>query len=127
MKTNSLNVKTLLKEINYTAKMLQKNNIFEDYGMNPQDNMQGMEQMPQEGSEEMGYDEGMEANEPQAPSQETVSVINQIRELAIQGIAQYANNVESEEYQALKKIWLLTDKFYESAMDEEDGKKKSFS
>ena len=40
--------------------------------------------------------------------------INQIRELALNGIQEYSNDVESEEYNIFKKrIWMECDKFYQ--------------
>lgn len=118
-----INMKKLLKEMNETSKLF-KNTLFEDYmGSQDPQQMDNQEMMPQDegmmGNEEMGMEE------PQV-NEQTVDTINQIRELAIQGIAQYANDVESEEYQALKKIWLLTDKFYEGMQEDENEKGKKF-
>jgi hypothetical protein len=62
------------------------------------------EQVSQEGENEMEPVEDPQMND----------IISQIRELAIKGIAQFADQVESEKYQSLKRIWLETDKFYES-------------
>lgn len=36
--------------------------------------------------------------------------INQIRNLSLQGIQDYANDVDSKEYDFFKKIWLMCDK-----------------
>jgi len=96
----------------------------------------GMQASAQEYDEE-GYGEaangygmqdgGMSEDEAASPMEqvdtEVTSVIDQIRELAIKGIAQYADDIESEQYQALKKIWLLTDKFYEDLNGDENNKK----
>lgn len=115
-KNKALNMKNLMEDINRTSKLLKSSYIFEDYGMNPQ----GEEMIPQDG--EMNQDMvGQVEMEPEIDEQ-TVDVINQIRELAIQGIAQFANDVESEQYRALKRIWLETDKFYESINGDNDKK-----
>lgn len=37
-------------------------------------------------------------------------IINQIRTLALQGIQQYSEDVDSEEYDFYKKVWLMCDK-----------------
>ena len=42
-------------------------------------------------------------------------LIDQIRVLALQGVAKLANNPTSESYQLLKKIWGIVDKAAESA------------
>lgn len=67
-----------------------------------------MEEMPQEG----------EMNDP-----EMSGIIDKIRQLAIQGIAKYADQVESSSYQNLKKIWIMTDKVYEDAFGDNNKKK----
>jgi hypothetical protein len=85
----------LLREMAEVTSILKSNPLNEEFDA------------PQEGMDEFA------AEEYPQDTEETVDVINQIRELAIQGISKYANQVESEQYQALKKIWLLTDKFYE--------------
>lgn len=36
--------------------------------------------------------------------------INKIREVALQGLQDYAHNVDSEQYNFYKKIWLMCDK-----------------
>lgn len=36
--------------------------------------------------------------------------ISQIREIALQGLQEYANDVDTETYQFYKKIWLMCDK-----------------
>lgn len=127
MKKNTINMKTLMNEINSASKLLKKSFIFEDFEQDPRMQQQEMGtegEMPQDGMEQGMPQHGgdMEEQDPQV-SEQTVDCINQIRELAIQGIAEFANDVESEEYQALKKIWLLTDKFYEGMQDDGEQKK----
>lgn len=78
----------------------------EDYGM-------GYEEVPQEdgyveGGEEMPQDENL------ANSDERIA---QIREIALGGLQDYAHDVDSEQYQFYKKIWLMCDK----AVSEKDN------
>lgn len=74
-----------------------------------------------DGEGEMGMPEGSEEQPMEDP--QINGTIDQIRQLAIKGIAEYADDIESEQYQALKKIWLLTDKFYEDLNGDDDKKK----
>lgn len=46
--------------------------------------------------------------------------INQIRVIALEGIQEFADDVNSEQYEFFKKVWLMCDKVYESG--EEDRK-----
>ena len=46
------------------------------------------------------------------------NIINNIRELTLQGIQAYAQDVQNPRYDLLKKIWLLCDK---RLSEEEDG------
>ena len=45
--------------------------------------------------------------------------INQIRSLALEGIQEFAEQVDSEEYQIFKNIWMTCDKFYSNKNKEE--------
>lgn len=82
---------------------------------NPQMAMQGGE--PQEMMGEEGEEMPMGGQDPQMDD-----IISQIRELAIKGIARYADNIEDPRYDSLKRIWLLTDKFYEDMNGDEKKK-----
>lgn len=105
-----------LKELDNFKKILSE--AYGEMGGQPQGMMQQPQgQMPQQ--EQMMGEEGQES--PLADP-EMADIIDQIRQLSIQGIAKYADEVDSEQYQALKKIWLLTDKFYEDLSG--DNKKK---
>lgn len=58
-------------------------------------------------------DEDMEDEMPDEEMENSVmsdDKINQIRMLALDGIQDYADNVDSEEYDFFKKIWLMCDK-----------------
>ena len=58
---------------------------------------------PHMGDEMMGAEEEM-------PMNQTEDKVNQIRALALEGIQDFAEQVDSEEYQFYKKVWMLCDK-----------------
>jgi hypothetical protein len=98
MKRN--NLKDTLKEIDKISKLLKESYVFdEEEVMSPE------ESMP------MGDEEGM-MGEPDMMS--TDKRIDQIRMIALEGIQEFADDVESEQYQFFKKVWLMCDKVYES-------------
>lgn len=108
MKKNSI-IAESLREINSFKKIM--NEAYEElYQQDPQ-----MQQEPMQGMEEEGQEEGM-------VDPEMDDIIAQIRELAIKGIARYAQEVESMQYQSLRKIWQETDRFYESMHNDEKKK-----
>ena len=55
-------------------------------------------------------DEEMLDNEYMEESCHSTEKINQRRMLALDGIQEYADDVDSEEYDFFKKIWLMCDK-----------------
>lgn len=126
------NYNQLLNESRKVKRMLK-----EAYGddMSPMDNGQmgkpnaqgGQQMMQKPMQQQMGQEQMMPEGEEGGEMEDVQhdNVIDQIRQLAIKGIAQYADDIESEQYQSLKKIWLLTDKFYEGLEGEEgnNGKK----
>ena len=74
-----------------------KQTLLEEYGI-------GYEEVPQE-----EYPQQME--EPQENNSATNDErIAQIREVALGGLQDYAHDVDGEEYQFFKKIWLMCDK-----------------
>lgn len=79
--------------------------LLEDYGI-------GYDEVPEvEGNE---YNEEMPQEENQISNDERIS---QIRDVALGGLQDYAHDVDSEEYQFFKKIWLMCDK----AVSEKDS------
>lgn len=58
-------------------------------------------------ADEEGYDDSLKEDEK----------INQIREITLQGLQDYAHDVDTEKYQFYKKIWLMCDK----AMSEKEN------
>lgn len=65
-----------------------------------------------------------EANEDNSLNGEAdiENIINNIRELTLQGIQAYAQDVQNPRYDLLKKIWLLCDKCLSEEEDEIDNK-----
>lgn len=88
--------------------LLNANRILvEEYGI-------GYEEMPASGE----GDEYGEGDEPQEHNiAQTDNRISQIREIALEGLQDYSRNVDSEQYQFYKKIWLMCDK----AVSEKDS------
>ena len=73
---------------------------------------------------QMAPEEGMPMREPMSDEEQmmgepdmmaTDKRIDQIRMIALEGIQEFADDdVESEQYQFFKKVWLMCDKVYES-------------
>lgn len=107
MKKNTL--KDTLKEIDEISKLLKESYVFDE--REPQ--MAPEEGMPMDG--EMSPEEQM-MGEPDMLA--TDKRIDQIRMIALEGIQEFADDVESEQYQFFKKVWLMCDKVYESGEGE---------
>ena len=109
MKKNTL--KDTLSEIDKFSKLLKESYVFNEGepmdGEMPQGEIPvGMEsEMPMEGEPDMLA---------------TDKRIDQIRMIALEGIQEFADDVNSEQYEFFKKVWLMCDKVYESG--EEDRK-----
>lgn len=86
--------KDIKEELSKFAKLLNESYVFDDETSEySEEDM--MDDMPDE-----EIDNGMMSDDK----------INQIRMLALDGIQDYADNVDSEEYDFFKKIWLMCDK-----------------
>lgn len=92
-----MNIKETINEIENLSKLLKESYVFDDID-----------------SQEMPSDEIEMSEEPIEQESCQTDTISQIRSLALNGIQDFAENVESEEYQFYKKVWLLCDKFCES-------------
>lgn len=90
------------ERMNMVSKILK-----EDYGI-------GYEEAPEEitGGEYQEMDEPHEENIARGDER-----IARIREVALEGLQDYAHDVDSEQYQFYKKIWLACDK----AVSEKDS------
>lgn len=109
MKKN--NLKDTLKEIDEISKLLKESYVF-----NEEEPM--ADEMPQPQGEMPIGSEGetpMEGPDMLA----TDKRIDQIRMIALEGIQEFADDVNSEQYEFFKKVWLMCDKVYESGEKEE--------
>lgn len=104
MKKNTL--KNTLKEIDAISKLLKESYVFDEEEM-----MSPEEGIPMPIEREIQGDE-MGMGEPDMMA--TDKRIDQIRMIALEGIQEFADDVESEQYQFFKKVWLMCDKVYES-------------
>jgi hypothetical protein len=89
---------------------LSKKILTEDYGM-----MQGYPSgQPEDGSEFHSMEGGMNPDEEQENRDMDLSKTDEriasIREIALDGLQDYAHDVDCEAYQFYKKIWLMCDK-----------------
>lgn len=109
MKKNTL--KNTLKEINEISKLLKESYVFnEEEPMG--DEMMMQDEMP------IDYEDGeMENGEPDMMA--TDKRIDQIRTIALEGIQEFSDDVNSEQYEFFKKVWLMCDKVYESGEKDE--------
>lgn len=105
MKQLKYSIQETVKDIERLSKLLKESYVFDEEDMD-------MESMPQD-DEEMGIEEPVE--EPCCADEK----INQIRSLALEGIQEFAEQVDSEEYQIFKNIWMSCDKFYSNKNKEE--------
>jgi len=98
-----------IKSLNEAKEQMNLANriLKEDYGFGGE--------YPQEGMPEGQYQEEMMPQEENlAQSDERIA---RIREVALEGLQDYAHDVDSEAYQFYKKIWLMCDK----AVSEKDS------
>ncbi len=104
MKSNTkYNLQETVRDIERLSKLLKESYVFDEEDAE-------MEEMPQD---DMIDDEPMES--PCCADDK----INQIRSLALEGIQEFAEQVDSEEYQIFKNIWMSCDKFYSNKNKEE--------
>ena len=104
MKQLKYSIQETVKDIERLSKLLKESYVFYEEYMD-------MESMPQ--------DEEMMDDEPMDESCCADEKINQIRSLALDGIQEFAEEVDSEEYQIFKNIWMSCDKFYSNKNKEE--------
>lgn len=101
-KSYKYNLQETVKDIERLSKLLKESYVFDE---------EDMEEMPQdEIIDEEPIDEPCCADEK----------INQIRSLALEGIQEFAEQVDSEEYQIFKNIWMSCDKFYSNKNKEKE-------
>ena len=91
-----------LKELERYTNLIRESYVFDEENMD----------MPMDGGEQPMVDDEM-------PMADATEKILQVRNMAIEGIEMFKNNVDSEEYDFFKKIWLMCDK----VMSEKDNMK----
>lgn len=117
-KINKLN--EALNQFSLASKILK-----EDYGMAPGMGYDEKQITGPEGSENIAHYRGNEGEEQQPQEEQNTDMnlsksderIAQIREIALNGLQDYAQDVDCEAYQFYKKIWLMCDK----AVSEKDS------
>jgi hypothetical protein len=88
-----------LRELEKYTRLIKESYIFDEEEMD----------MPMHDEEPMMDDEKSMGGEMSSMGDATEK-INQIRSMALEGIQMFAENVDSEEYDFFKKIWLMCDK-----------------
>ena len=117
-KINKLN--EALNQFSLASKILK-----EDYGMAPGMGYDEKQITDPEGGEDIAHYRGNEGEEQQPQEEQNTDMnlsksderIAQIREIALNGLQDYAQDVDCEAYQFYKKIWLMCDK----AVSEKDS------
>jgi len=95
------NIKQMKNVVSRMPKSINESIYFEDDDM-----MDGNEEL-------ITDDEGMEDNHMEKQEETGLNVtqfVDDIRKKSLRGMAQLADNPDSEEYQLLKKIWQICDK-----------------
>lgn len=92
----------IIDEMNRAGRILKENFVFN--GEDPYA-AQGMQMTP----EEMAAMEG-QVEQGNQISPDAQQHVDQIRQVALSGIQQFAQNVDSPEYEFFKKVWLMCDK-----------------
>jgi hypothetical protein len=100
----NINIKEVLNEINTFGKMLTESYVFDEedddfYGEDVVDSVMSDENMSNIDNK-----------------------IDQIRSLALDGIQEFAHDVDSKQYDFFKKIWLMCDKVYSEKDKENENK-----
>lgn len=93
-----------LKELEKYTSLIKESYVFDEEDMD----------IPMDGGEQPMVDDGM-------PMGDATEKINQIRSMALEGIQMFADNVDSEEYDFFKKIWLMCDKVMSEKDNMKDG------
>lgn len=107
-RTTTLN--EALRQFGMASKILR-----EDYGMSR--DMDYEDEYGCDGEDTAEYDDYKDEPDNDGNTDAKDDRISQIREIALGGLQDYAHDVDGEEYQFYKKIWLMCDK----AVSDKDG------
>ena len=99
MKKNDIN--NTLKEINELSKLLKESYVFDE-----EDDL--LDNEYDDDVDDFDYTDETNESEPINANEK----INKIRSLALEGIQEFSDDVNSEEYDFFKKIWLMCDKVF---------------
>lgn len=96
---DSMDMRSFIDQVKFTGKYLK-----EAFEGNPEE----MQEVPQQEGDELYPEDEMQSGmeEEEAGKQ----YVDQIRKAAIQGIASFANNVDSPSYEFFKKVFMMSDK-----------------
>lgn len=108
-KNKTYNLTETVKDIERLSKLLKESYVFDDEDMDTDDI----------GEIQYNEDEMIEDEPIKEKCCGADDKINQIRSLALEGIQEFAEQVDSEEYQIFKNIWMSCDKFYSNKNKEE--------
>ena len=109
MKKNE--IKSILNDINKYSKIIKESYVFDE-----DEDLLGDEEY----SDENELDDS-EMNSDDI-SQSAEDRINDIRKIALDGIQEFAEEVDSDEYNIFKNIWMTCDKFYSSKNKDNEDK-----
>jgi hypothetical protein len=110
-------IESVMRDLNKCARLLKESYVFDE------------EETPNEyeGEDESPYGEwGGDELEPELASRgpqdnDVDDKIAQIRKLALDGIQEFSEDVESEEYVFYKKVWMECDKLYTERNEQQNG------
>ena len=109
MKKNN-NLKSVIKEINKYNNIIRESYVFDD---------ENNDDMLLDDNEYDDDEDGVEFDS----SKSAEDRINEIRSIALEGIQEFAEEVDSNEYNIFKNIWMTCDKFYTSKNKENEEMK----
>lgn len=109
MKKNG--IKSILNDIDKYSKIIKESYVFDE-----DDDMLDNEY---DDEDSMVDDNEFESDSMSKPAEDR---INDIRKIALDGIQEFAEEVDSDEYNIFKNIWMTCDKFYSSKNKENEDK-----
>lgn len=129
MKKVNFNKNNFMSALNRCGKLLTESDaMYDDYdrGYEQMAKMKRIpQQMPEDGDMEGGMPEdgGMYAEDAEGGNDlsKQDDKISQIREIALSGLQEYAEDVDSPLYQFYKKVWLMCDKAVSDTEENDAG------
>jgi hypothetical protein len=111
MKKKQSYIQEMLADLDKCTKLLKESYVFDEG------------EVPTEYDDEPPYEgeEGPDYAEQEIGGSEVDDKIAQIRKLALDGIQEFAEDVDSEEYIFYKKVWMECDKLYTERNEQQNG------